>query len=323
MASHAPPNAPPSPVTVNVHWPLYSIYPAAAAIFWLNYLYLTPWLSNKRVQEYRDVWLPAKRMSWGQNVNYLLHSVLLVFGLVGELLSDEADELRDAGLRPHYSAFAYSTVCVSLGYMSFTLPWSFNVWFRLKRRDMGTSQGLIVHHCCVVVAELVYLLTQTSPWYGALSLVLFEISNLNAAPHLLMTQLDYRGAAHFLNGIAFLVTYTGSRIIGCTVLGAFYLRDYILLDSSDPALWGSVACSLAAFAVLMGLSYYWFYRDVVTVTHYELQQYFGRDYCSKCCPGPIIKLIAICRRGATRSSATSSSAGSCRAVVAESGAASA
>ena len=99
-----------------------------------------------------------------------------------------------------------------------------------------------------------------SPRYGALALVLFEVSNLNAAPHLLMTQLDYRGTAHFLNGIAFLITcvlpprlprssvapaqlslrprspsllrYTGSRIIGCTILGAVYLREYVCLNDT-------------------------------------------------------------------------------------------
>ena len=103
-------------------------------------------------------------MIWRQCINYLLHSVIMVVGLVAVLVTNEASELRSAGLLPHYSAFAYADVCLSLGYMSFTLPWSFYVYFWLGRRDMGTNKGLIAHHCAVVVAELVYLLTQTSPW---------------------------------------------------------------------------------------------------------------------------------------------------------------
>ena len=168
--------------------------------------------------------------------------------------------------------------------MSFTLPWSLYVYFVLKRRDMGTNKGLIIHHVAVVVAEMVYLLTQVAPWYGALSLVLFELSNLNAAPHLLMTHLRYTGPWHLLNGLCFLITYTGSRVIACTVVGVLYVRDYARMGSTEWAAWFTIGVSIAAYWVLMALSYLWFYRDVMTVAHKELKGYFGQDYLTRCCP---------------------------------------
>ena len=274
---------------VQVHWPLYTVYPAATGFFWVMYLFVSPRMSSRFIEMY-DEWPRGQQMVWRQCINYLLHSVMMVIALVGVLVSSEGAELRQSGLMPHYSKFAYIDVCLSLGYMSFTLPWSFLVYFWMKRRDMGTNKGLIVHHCAVVVAELVYLLTQTSPWYGALSLVLFEVSNLNAAPHLLMTQLRYTGIWHFLNGICFLITYTGSRIISCTVIGVLYVRDYANF-SGEWGIWLAVALSLTAYWVLMTLSYYWFYRDVMTVTHFELKRYFGERYYTKCCPAPLISCV--------------------------------
>lgn len=269
-------------VVVNVHWPLYTVYPGCTILFWFLYLIVTPRLSSHYVAAY-DSWMPRAQMVWGQVINYLIHSILVIIPLISVLAKDGA-ALRDAGLYPYYSEFAYVDVCLSLGYMSFTLPWSINVYFVMKRRDMGTNRGLIIHHCAVVVAEVVYLLTQVAPWYGAISLILFELSNLNAAPHLLMTQLQYTGRWHFLNGLCFLVTFTGSRIIACTVVGILYTRDYASLDSEDAALWVTVGLSLASYWVLMALSYFWFYRDVMTVAHAELKRYLGDEYWRRCLP---------------------------------------
>ena len=137
---HGTPAPSPPPLEVSVHWPLYSVYPASVVLFWILYLCITPKLTRQCVQQYQD-WSDSKRMVWGQNVNYFVHSVLLIICLAGVLISPEADELATAGLQPHLSMVAYCGVCFSLGYMSFTLPWSFNVYFRMKRRDMGTNAG--------------------------------------------------------------------------------------------------------------------------------------------------------------------------------------
>ena len=91
-------------------------------------------------------------------MNALLHTYVVVGALLAEVLV-EGRVLRSAGLHPYYSPFAYVDVCISLGYMCFTLPWSVRTWFVLRHRE-HTSRSLMLHHVCVVVAELVYLLTQ-------------------------------------------------------------------------------------------------------------------------------------------------------------------
>ena len=280
--SAPPPPAPPPSVVVRVHWPLYTVYPASVLFFWFLYLAVIPWLSNRYCFDYRG-WMVHQQMAWGQNVNYLVHSVVVIIPLV-VVMNTHGSELYAAGLLPYYNELAYIDICLSLGYMSFTLPWSLHVWFRMKRRDMGTNKGLIVHHVAVVVAEVVYLLTQVAPWYGALSLILFELSNLNAAPHLLMTQLRYSGPLHFINGVCFLITYTGSRIIACTILGVLYVIDYARLDSDEWAAWLALGVCIAVYWVLMVLSYFWYQRDVMKVTHQELKRYLGADYLRRCCP---------------------------------------
>ena len=86
-----------------------------------------------------------------------------------------------------------------------------------------------------------------------------------------------------------------------------------MLDSTDPALWTSVACSLASFAILMGLSYFWFYRDVVTVTHHELTRYFGPGYHRRCCPAPLVYLVSVCSRDGSSTQKPQPAASSSRA----------
>jgi len=271
--------------SVNVFWPLYTIYPAAVVFFWVTYLFLAHWASERWVPDYKHEWSVPQQMVWRQTIAFLLHSYLLVIGLAVVLaVPSELHELRHAGVLPHYSPAAYADVCLSLGYMSFTLPWSIYGWFWLKRRDLGTSLGLMLHHFCVVCAELIYLLTQTSPFYGSLALVLFELSNLNAAPHMLMTQRRYTGIWHMLNGLMFLITFTGSRIIACTVVGGLYIRDYAQMNTSDPSVWVAVGVSLVAYWILMVLSYMWFKQLVFPVAHFELKRYFGDFYYLRCCP---------------------------------------
>ena len=86
-----------------------------------------------------------------------------------------------------------------------------------------------------MVAELVYVLTLTSPWHGSLSLVLFEFSNLFLMPHHLMTQLRYHGRWHFVNGLLFFVTCTLVRVLGCLALGVAYVYDVATFRDTDYA----------------------------------------------------------------------------------------
>ena len=103
-----------------------------------------------------------------------------------------------------------------------------------------------------------------------LSLVLFEASNLFLMPHHLMTQLDYHGKWHFLNGLAFFATCTLARVFGCVALGISYVRDAATLHERDWELVLCVSLSLVSFWAILLLSLYWYVHDVLGEVHKEL-----------------------------------------------------
>ena len=53
---------------------------------------------------------------------------------------------------------------------------------------------------CVVTAEITYLLTQTSAWYGAAGVALLEFTNWWYLPYVLMKQAGHRSALFFVCG---------------------------------------------------------------------------------------------------------------------------
>ena len=282
---------------VNLHWPLYTILPACTVLFYAFYIALDP-ISKKVRPEYAD-WSKLNQRIWRQNICACAHTYLLVLMLL-IVVARSAAPLQAALLSPYYDPIAYSAICLSLAYMLLTLPWSLRHWFGTKQERAATRPTLIVHHCFVVIAELVYLVTQTSPWHGALSFVLFEFSNLFLMPHHLMTQVQYHGKLHFINGILFFVTCTLVRIASCTLLGVYYVVDLATWDP-DPSLGAAarvcVGLSLVSFWMILLLSWYWYVNDVLGEVHREFQQSFGRDYWKRWCR---------CLLGNSASSATTS-----------------
>jgi len=272
-------------VAIRVHWPLYCV-PGCALAFYALYFALHS-LSRRLVPGYRH-WPEINQRSWRQNVCATIHTYVLMLLLIVALGIDGA-ALQRALLVPHYSPLAYLAVSFSLSYMCLTLPWSCRMYFGSSDERKATRPSLIIHHAFVVLAEGVYLLTQTSPWPGILSLVLFEASNLFLMPHHLMTQLDYHGKWHFLNGLAFFATCTLARVFGCVALGISYVRDAATLHERDWELVLCVSLSLVSFWAILLLSLYWYVHDVLGEVHKELAIKWGGDYlirvCCPCCRG--------------------------------------
>ena len=229
-----------------------------------------------------------------------MHTYLLMLLLVIVLIR-EGTELQSAGLLPYYSPLAYVAVGMSLGYMSMTLPWSLRMYYGNEQERNATRPTLIVHHFFVVLAELVYVLTLTSPWHGLLAFVFFEFSNLFLMPHHLMTQYGYHGKLHFINGLLFFLSCTLVRVGGCVVLGVFYIVDVVSIDvtavggtqrDADTAaasdygagLFVALSLSLISFWVILALSCYWYAKDVLSEVHKEFKMSFGETYWRRCCP---------------------------------------
>ena len=180
-----------SSTVINVHWPLYTVYPAAIVFFYCAYFLFIPLGIRLCCQKRFNVLTRLNKRCFIQNINSCLHAFAIVSSLFIVLAGDH--EMRDAGVAPHYNVLAYCEVCVSLGYMSFVLPWSLHMYFVLKARRPYTSATFCVHHATVVVAEVVYLLTQTCALHGALTVALMEFTNWFFLPLILMTQLDIVG----------------------------------------------------------------------------------------------------------------------------------
>lgn len=302
-------------------WELLIIYPVSTAAFYALYFGL-----RRCIDARHHNWSDLNKRIFRQNICATVHTFVLILLLILVLIVD-GNGLQQAGLRPFYSPLAYVAIGMSLGYMSLTLPWSLRMYFGTARERAATRPTLIVHHAFVVVAELVYLLTLTSPWHGSLAFVLFEFSNLFLMPHHLMTQLDYSGKWHFVNGLLFFVSCTFVRVLGCIVLGLVYLVDVITLGSSsassaesgsgsggegddvNPAIYVPLSLSLISFFVILALSIYWYVKDVLAEVHKEFQKAFGSQYLTRTCP--CLKLCSSGRKAAgslTRSSGDSSRA---------------
>ena len=263
---------------VNIHWPLYTVLPICTVLFYATYLG-SHRISSRYVPAYRG-WSELNQRIWRQNLCATVHTYVLVLLLSIVVLKSQGD-LQAALLLPYYDPLAYCAICLSLAYMLLTLPWSMRHWFGTKRERQATRPTLIVHHLFVVVAELVYLITQTSPWHGALSFVLFEFSNLFLMPHHLMTQLGYRGKAHFWNGIGFFLSCTLVSIAACTVVGGYYARDVATFRPPSHlgvSVWVCISLSLVAYWIILILSWYWYIADVLGEVHKEFQLAFGRGY---------------------------------------------
>ena len=266
---------------VSVHWPLYTVFPASAALFYALYFVGFERFSASCLAEKYDKFSWLNKRIWRQNLCALVHTYALVIVMIVVLARSHA-QLQTALLYPHYDVLAYCAVSFSMGYMCLTLPWSLRHYFGSETERRGTRPTLIIHHAFVVLAHLVYLLTQTSPWPGALSLIVFEWSNLHLMPHHLMTQWGYRGKWHVYNGVAFFLFCTFVRVIGAMVLGAFYIRDIVafrphaVLGAANAAgAWVSVLLSLTAYLVILALSIYWYVMEVLSEVHKEFKQIFG------------------------------------------------
>ena len=154
------------------------------------------------------------------------------------------------------------------------------MYFVLKARRPYTSATFCVHHATVVVAEVVYLLTQTCALHGALTVALMEFTNWFFLPLILMTQLDIVGLKKAIAGALFVIVYTVCRMVLCVWVGI----DFAIAaaryepDGDGAGAWAAVAISLLAFWVLLGLSVYWWCRDVPTGIKAATEDMWGEGY---------------------------------------------
>lgn len=266
---------------VSIHWPLWIVLPSSYVFFCASYSFLTPALSRKLLPGTYSKLSELNKRCWNQNVNALLHTLIVVGSLVGVLAGHSLD---DASLEPKYVVMGYIDICISLGYMLFVLPWSLHMYFWLKARKPYTSFAFCIHHTCVVTAELTYLLTQACAWYGAAAVALLEFTNWFYLPFILMKQAGVQNTLFYLLGFSFVLVYTVCRVVLGTWLGIAFAVEAADLDSGDDGLWAAVAVALLTYWGLMMLSLYWWCAEVLPKLHEGLGELLGEGYWKSFCP---------------------------------------
>ena len=245
-------------------WPLYTVYPASTLLFWL--LYFRGWdpltkLLLRRcggpVRRYGQLTSISGRC-WRANCNACLHSFTVVLLLVVMFCADGGD-LWSRRLRPYYSPWGYSAMCVSLAYFSFAIPWQHRLYFYEKRRDV-IEWPLVIHHVAVVLGALVYVLTACCALYGAVAFTCMEFTNWFFVPWTMLEQLGRGGTTpHQVIGVILVLSYLCCRIVVCSWQGVRFTRD--LADfSGDRAEWAAVVAAYLIFLFALALSWIWMNR---------------------------------------------------------------
>lgn len=264
--SAAPPTSPFAPPTLQFSfaidmswdnsWPLYTVYPLST-LFFVSFYTASDKIWLQLSPAYASRMKMMARMSWRQNTSALLHTVVLCPLLLVAILVDP--ELRvNRTLHPHNNIIGYFAICWSLGYFTFTIPWSYYLYFVKGERHM-TNLPLCIHHAIVWVAALTYLLGRTCALYGAVAFAAMEFTNWFFIAHLLQQQARSKmkklWTANYI--VLIFVGVIGMRLVLCTYMFVLFSEDFSRFTSDSPAEWFFVVTQYAIFAMVVLLSW-WF-----------------------------------------------------------------
>ena len=256
--------AAPPPFTINLEWsttwPLYTVYPLSAAFFIVLYAYIGPKLWPKVVKRYQNMGELSKKC-WRQNTNALLHTLVLCPMLFIAIMLDEPMRLQRP-LHPHHNTLGYVALCWSLGYFTFTIPWSYKLYWEGERH--ATNLALCIHHGVVYVAALTYLIARTAALYGAVAFAAMECTNVFFIAHIL--QQSVRSKMHTLWNINYVVLVVfgviGCRLTLCTYMFVLFSYDISEFTSESPVEWTFVVAQYVIFLFVVLLSWLFIWNGI-------------------------------------------------------------
>lgn len=186
---------------------------------------------------------------------------LCVFPRVNCLLCDcTLARLTIARTRAHARS-THVLQCFTLGYFTLSIPWSIQLRYRERRRDVVPA-GMFVHHLLVVFGALVYVLGGVCAFYGAVAFACMELTNLFFIPRVLFEVIGrpVDGALCTINGILLVLTFVIFRVGVCTVVGVLFTMDLVAFESSHTAEQVFVWIAYAVFMGVLVLSWVWLHR---------------------------------------------------------------
>lgn len=196
---------------------------------------------------------------WRANCNSFVHAWCVV-GMLGASFASDS-ELRELHmLHPHYSAPGYIALCISLGYCCFAIPWSYRIHFFEKKNDV-VPFGMVVHHACLLVGCLVYLLGLVCAPYGAIAFGCMELTNCFYVPHILAEQVQHDGSLLMtINDALLAIFYIGCRIVICSWVGILFVFELADVHTESSLEGAFIITAFTIYASVLLLSWIWFPR---------------------------------------------------------------
>lgn len=252
------------------------LFAVLIAVNYLAYFKLwpkvTPLMVGRKWESVGDM----NRRCWFQNSNSFVHSLFVVSDLLVTVVPNLPGDGENKVLWHSWHVDVASAV--SLAYMLFSTPWMFRVYFVEKEKEV-TKPTLLIHHVAVVLGQSFYLCTGITGFYGAMCLLLMELTNLFYMPHVFMSILDFTGVLQLINGSCLAVSFIVCRLVLCTWLMLQFAQEVVLVGVPGLSLVELMALwvNLLVFFMLTAISFWWF-RDVVREAHRELK---GLCKCGK------------------------------------------
>ena len=240
-------------------WPLYVVYPGSLIFFTALY-FLGPHFWPRLAPYYKNM-SPLNKACWRQNWNAMLHSTSVTIVLFVAILSDDVMR-NERPLHPHHNLAAYIGVAISAGYFTFTIPWSYRLYF-CKGERHATNFALCFHHAIVYLAAITYLIGRTCSLYGSIAFSAMEFTNWFFIPHILQQQArSTRTKLWNANYVVLCVSFVGMRLVLCTWMLVLFSQDLSRFRSDDAGEWALVGMQYAIFAMATLLSWVWLWQGI-------------------------------------------------------------
>lgn len=190
----------------------------------------------------------------------MIHSTVCTIFLFIGILTDPVLRAQRP-LHPHHNLLGYIGISLSLGYFTFTIPWSYRLYWSGERH--ATNFALCFHHGVVYVAALTYLIGRTCALYGATAFAAMEFTNWFFIPHILQQQV--RSTRHKLwnaNYIVLVIAFIAMRLVLCTWMMVLFAEDLGRFQSDDAGEWFLVVFQFVIFVVVTLLSWVWLWQGI-------------------------------------------------------------
>jgi hypothetical protein len=144
-----------APFGVEIHPPLFTVFPAAGLCFYGAYFVVWPALLPRT--SFSKTYARLNRVAnlcFRANLGSMVHSTSATLLMFIVLATDVT--MRTERMHQHYNAVGYVAMCITLGYFALSVPWSCHVRYREAGGPLIVPLPMLFHHVLVVCGALLY-----------------------------------------------------------------------------------------------------------------------------------------------------------------------